>query len=76
MNRVYSIELKKRTFEGITNEKANTNAVTSKYSPSKKYAIVFSVQFAHGGIADKIVEIYKTKLECEKRKESLEIYGY
>ncbi len=76
MNRVIKTEIKRRTFEGLTNTEKNSSPITSKYYPSKKYALIFSVEFSHGGTKQNIIETYRTKREAEERKTHLLEYGY
>lgn len=41
--KITNIRIVKRTFEGRNDESKNDNPVTSKYSPSKKYAILYDL---------------------------------
>lgn len=76
MNELIKSKILKRTFEGETNPEKNLSPITSKYSPSKKWALVFDVKFSHGGIGKDIVELFSTKKEATERITSLGIYGY
>lgn len=76
MNKILKSDVVKRTFEGVKNPEKNNNPITSKYSPSKKYALVFDVQFEHGGISKDIVETYETKKLAQIRLDGLLEFGY
>jgi hypothetical protein len=76
MNKILKSDIVMRTFEGNNEPEKNNNPITSKYNPSKKYALVFDVQFEHGGISKDIVETYETKKLAEIRQEGLLQYGY
>jgi hypothetical protein len=55
-----SLTIKRRTFEGKTNPKANNNSLTSKYMPSYKYWS--EITYENG---QKITNCHRTKREAE-----------
>jgi hypothetical protein len=57
-----NFRIRKRTFEGKHYPAMNDNPVTSKYYPSKKYAVLYDVEgYSH----NPVVKCYRTKREAE-----------
>lgn len=56
----------KRTFEGKDNPQANDNPITSKYMPSKKYAMFYECEEFN----QPYITLYKTKKLAETAKEN------
>jgi hypothetical protein len=42
--KISNINIHRRTFEGKTDEAKNSNPITSKYNPSKKYAVSYDLE--------------------------------
>jgi hypothetical protein len=60
---VTNIKIVKRTFEGVTDISKNDNPLTSKYYPSKKYALVYDQE---GYEFNPVIECYVTKKDAEQ----------
>lgn len=41
---ITNITIHKRTFEGVTDDTKNDNPITSKYRPSRKYAVSYDIE--------------------------------
>lgn len=65
---IENVKIVKRTFEGKENPEANDNPVTSKYSPSKKYALVYDIE---GYCHNPQVHCVRTKKDAEHILEML-----
>lgn len=53
---ISNIAIHKRTFEGATDDTKNDNPITSKYRPSKKYAVSYDADgYKHNPFIDCVV---------------------
>lgn len=63
---ITKIHVVKRTFEGKDNPNANDNPITSKYMPSKKYAMLYECE----EFDQPHITLYETKKLAEIAKEN------
>ena len=58
---ISDIRLHKRTFEGKTDDSKNYCAITSKYTPSYRYAVSYDIE---GYIHNPMVDIFVSKKDA------------
>lgn len=61
--KISNIKVIRRTFEGKIDASKNDSPLTSKYFPSKKYALVYYIE---GYEFNPVIECYITKKDAEQ----------